>query len=218
MSKPYDLLIFDWDGTLMDSIGRIVSCMQQAAGDCQLPVPAREAVTDIIGLSLRIGMHQLFDDLTEPMLEQLVDRYREHYLYVDTTPSPLFPGVAEQLACWQREGYQLAVATGKARAGLDRVLKESALADFFVATRAADEARSKPDPLMLEQLLKELAIPVERALMVGDSVHDMAMASALGMDRAGLCWGVHSADELAIHRPVFLAQNLDQLADWLTSH
>ena len=159
MSSRYQLLIFDWDGTLMDSVARIVSCMQQAARDCQLPVPADAAVRDIIGLSLRVAIPRLFPGLTVEMLDLCIDRYREHYLYLDSTPTPLFPGVAEQLACWHAAGYQLAVATGKARAGLERVLDETGLGHLFAARRGADEALSKPDPLMLQQLLEELDVP-----------------------------------------------------------
>jgi phosphoglycolate phosphatase len=217
MSLRYQLLIFDWDGTLMDSVGRIVSCMQQSARDCQLPVPETDAVRDIIGLSLRIAIPRLFAGLSDGLVEQMLARYREHYLYLDATPTPLFPGVESQLMAWHANGYQLAVATGKARAGLDRVLAETGLAPLFVASRGADEARSKPDPLMLEQILQQLDIPVCQALMVGDSIHDMAMAQALGMDRIGITWGVHGPQQLQAHGPVTIVDNLDQLAGYLSS-
>ena len=215
MSSRYQLLIFDWDGTLMDSVARIVSCMQQAARDCQLPVPADAAVRDIIGLSLRVAIPRLFPGLTVEMLDLCIDRYREHYLYLDSTPTPLFPGVAEQLACWHAAGYQLAVATGKARAGLERVLDETGLGHLFAARRGADEALSKPDPLMLQQLLEELDVPSHQALMVGDPVHDMAMAQAISMDRVGISWGVHSPAQLQQHSPRCIVDSIEQLAGFL---
>ena len=216
MTPRYQLLIFDWDGTLMDSVARIVSCMQQSARDCLLPVPSDASVRDIIGLSLQVAIPRLFPGLADVALEQFIARYREHYLYLDPTPTPLFPGVAEQLSRWHADGYRLAVATGKARAGLERVLDETGLGSLFVARRGADEARSKPDPLMLQQLLDELDVPSHQALMVGDSVHDMAMAQAINMDRVGISWGVHSTLQLQQHEPCCVVDTIDQLASFLT--
>lgn len=215
MTPRYQLLIFDWDGTLMDSVARIVSCMQQSARDCLLPVPSDAAVRDIIGLSLQVAIPRLFPGLADVALEQFIARYREHYLYLDPTPTPLFPGVADQLSSWHADGYLLAVATGKARAGLERVLAETGLGSLFVARRGADEARSKPDPLMLQQLLDELDVPSHQALMVGDSVHDMAMAQAISMDRVGISWGVHSTEQLQQHEPCCVVDTIDQLACFL---
>lgn len=217
MSLPYQLLIFDWDGTLMDSVARIVSCMRQSAIDCSLPVPDTKAVHDIIGLSLRTAIPMLFPGVSATGVEEVLARYREHYLHLDTTPTPLFPGVELQLRTWRNSGYQLAVATGKARAGLDRVLLETGLGPLFASTRGADEARSKPDPLMLEQILEQLDVPVSQAVMVGDSIHDMAMAQALGMDRIGITWGVHGLQQLQAHEPIAMVDNLEQLARYLSS-
>ncbi|MGL4205095.1 MAG: HAD family hydrolase [Aeromonadaceae bacterium] len=211
MTGNYRLIIFDWDGTLMDSVGRIVSCMQKAAMECDLPTPSTEQVKEIIGLSLREAMPQLFVAVTESQIEALIARYREHYLYLDETPTPLFPGVASVISSLHAQGYVLAVATGKARAGLDRVLQETGLRAFFHASRGADEARSKPDPLMLEQLLAELDIPLDQAVMVGDSIHDMAMAERLGMARIGISWGVHSAERLARYQPRAVIDSLTLL-------
>ena len=215
MNTRYQLLIFDWDGTLMDSVARIVSCMQQSARDCRLPLPVDAAVRDIIGLSLRVAVPRLFPGLTAEALDHFIDRYREHYLYLDPTPTPLFPGVAEQLARWHAAGYRLAVATGKARAGLERVLDETGLGHLFAARRGADEALSKPDPLMLRQLLNELNVAPEQALMIGDSVHDMAMAEAICMDRVGISWGVHSPSQLQQHSRRCVVDSIEQLAGFL---
>ncbi|MGL4480769.1 MAG: HAD hydrolase-like protein, partial [Aeromonas veronii] len=158
------LAIFDWDGTLMDSVGRIVACVQGAARDCELAVPAPAQIRQIIGLSLDVAMSRLFPlrsdsgtAIDERQIAMLIDRYRHHYLH-DTTPSPLFSGAGELLHDWQSRGLQLAVATGKSRRGLDRVLDETGLRPLFVTSRGADEARSKPDPLMLEQILDELGL------------------------------------------------------------
>ena len=217
MSGAYRLVIFDWDGTLMDSVGRIVSCMQKSALDCSLPIPSTEQVKEIIGLSLREAMPRLFADVTDAQVDALIVRYREHYLFLDETPTPLFPGVAEVITSLHAQGFILAVATGKARAGLDRVLQETGLASFFHASRGADEARSKPDPLMLEQLLADLEIPLHQAVMVGDSIHDMAMAKQLGMARIGISWGVHSAERLEIYQPQAVIASLNLLPTLLAS-
>ena len=211
------LAIFDWDGTLMDSVGRIVACVQGAARDCELAVPAPSQIRQIIGLSLDVAMSRLFPlrsdsgtAIDERQIAMLIDRYRHHYLH-DTTPSPLFAGVGELLHDWRSQGLQLAVATGKSRRGLDRVLDETWLRPLFVTSRGADEARSKPDPLMLEQILAELGLSPRQAVMIGDSVHDMAMAEAIAMPRIGVTWGVDSRDALSRYEPVAVVDSMTAL-------
>ena len=211
------LAIFDWDGTLMDSVGRIVSCVQGAARDCELAVPTPTQVRQIIGLSLDVAMSRLFPLCSdsgatsdERQIAALIDRYRHHYLH-DATPSPLFAGAGELLHDWQSQGLQLAVATGKSRRGLDRVLDETGLRPLFVTSRGADEANSKPDPLMLEQILAELGLSPRQAVMIGDSVHDMAMAEAIAMPRIGVTWGVDSRDALGRHGPVAVVDSMAAL-------
>ncbi|PSJ47801.1 HAD family hydrolase [Zobellella endophytica] len=211
----YQLVIFDWDGTLMDSVARIVSCMQAAALDCTLPVPEAAAVRHIIGLSLREAFPLLFGTLTAGQAESLLAAYRRHYLELDTTPSPLFAGAADTVAGLHQSGYRLAVATGKAREGLDRVLAQTGLGRYFHALRGADQARSKPHPLMLEQILEELRLTPGQAVMVGDSSYDLAMADAIGMDRIGVTYGVHDQDRLCQHTPLALIDNIRQLPRWL---
>lgn len=193
------LAIFDWDGTLMNSVARIVACVYGAARDCGYPIPDEEEAKRIIGLSLSA---------------RLVERYRHHWLH-DPTPSPLFDGASELLHAWHGQGILLAVATGKSRAGLDRVLDDTGLRPLFAASRGADEARSKPDPLMLTQLLDELAIPLEQAVMIGDSVHDLGMAATLGMNRIGVTWGVDSRARLAGFSPVALVDSMAELRQTL---
>ncbi|MEV3802507.1 HAD-IA family hydrolase [Aeromonas veronii] len=211
------LAIFDWDGTLMDSVGRIVACVQGAARDCVLAVPSPAQIRQIIGLSLDVAMSRLFPLCSgsgatsgERQIAALIDRYRHHYLH-DATPSPLFSGAGELLHDWRSRGLQLAVATGKSRRGLDRVLDETGLRPLFVASRGADEARSKPDPLMLEQILDELGLSPRQAVMIGDSVHDMAMAEAIAMPRIGVTWGVDSRDALSRHGPVAVVDSMTAL-------
>lgn len=195
----------------MDSVARIVSSMQAAARECGLPVPTADRVRAIIGMSLSVAIPSLFGPRSDEEIEHLIARYREHYLFLDETPTGLFQGVETVLQELLTRGYLLAVATGKARAGLDRVLQETGLGGYFQATRTADEASSKPDPAMLSQLLQELAVPVTEALMVGDSTHDMEMAQRLGMDRVGITWGAHDAMALQPYGPKGLLDNLQQL-------
>ncbi|WP_421322450.1 HAD family hydrolase [Aeromonas veronii] len=213
------LAIFDWDGTLMDSVGRIVACVQGAARDCELAVPSPAQIRQIIGLSLDVAMSRLFPLCSgsgsgatsgERQIAAIIDRYRHHYLH-DATPSPLFAGAGELLHDWQLRGLQLAIATGKSRRGLDRVLDETGLRSLFVTSRGADEARSKPDPLMLEQILDELRLSPRQAVMIGDSVHDMAMAEAIAMPRIGVTWGVDSSDALSRHGPVAVVDSMTAL-------
>lgn len=208
------LAIFDWDGTLMDSVGRIVACVQGAARDCELAVPAPPQIRQIIGLSLDVAMSRLFPlrsdsgtAIDERQIAMLIDCYRHHYLH-DATPSPLFAGAGELLHDWRSRGLQLAVATGKSRRGLDRVLDETGLRPLFMTSRGADEANSKPDPLMLEQILDELGLSPRQAVMVGDSVHDMAMAEAIAMPRIGVTRGVDSRDALSRYEPVAVVDSM----------
>ncbi|MGY3900946.1 HAD family hydrolase [Aeromonas lusitana] len=209
------LAIFDWDGTLMDSVGRIVACVQGAARDCGEIVPTALQTHQIIGLSLEVGIPRLFG--LAPGSERaaaLIARYRHHYLH-DDTPSPLFAGASELLHQWHAQGITLAVATGKSRRGLDRVLDETGLRSLFTATRGADEANSKPDPLMLTQILDELGLAPHQAVMIGDSIHDMAMAEALAMPRIGVTWGVHDRSRLAEHAPDAIVDTMSQLRQLL---
>lgn len=194
--KDIDLVIFDWDGTLMDSVGRIVSSMQATAKALDLSVPSDQAVRDIIGLSLMPAFDRLFPGLDEGSRAALLAEYRDQYVELDPTPTPLFPGVEVMLARLGASGKTLAVATGKARAGLDRVFAATGLAGHFVTSRTADDAQSKPHPEMLTQILAETGISAERALMIGDSQLDMAMAKAAGVKALGVGFGVHSPEQL----------------------
>ncbi|MBW8183873.1 HAD-IIIA family hydrolase [Shewanella nanhaiensis] len=199
--KQYELVIFDWDGTLMDSVGKIVACMQQTAKVLEFPTPSEVAVRNIIGLSMQEALNTLYPDGNESVYRQMIQVYRQQYLELDTTPSPLFDGAELLLKQLNQIGYQLAVATGKARVGLDRVLNETGLGQQFIASRCADEAVSKPHPEMINQLLNQLNVKPAKALMIGDSVHDINMANNAGIDAVGVNYGAHGESQLLTSNP-----------------
>jgi len=196
MTRQFDLVVFDWDGTLMDSEAKIVRCMQAAAQDLQIPDPGVAAIRDIIGLGLSEAMQVLFPGSSAGDQAQLVERYRRHFLELDNTAMPLFPGVAAGLTQLADQGYMLAVATGKARRGLNRVLDETGMRQLFVTSRCADETLSKPHPQMLEEILDQTGVESGRALMVGDTVYDMQMAQNARVAGLGVSYGVHARERL----------------------
>lgn len=202
MKRPFDLIVFDWDGTLMDSTHKICHCIGAAALDCGIPDPGPAVSRQIIGLGLTEALRTLFPTLSVEARHQIAERYRHHFIEADTSPTPLFPGVREGLERLKKEGYHLAVATGKSRRGLEKVMAESDTRSFFGATRCADECRSKPDPLMLEQILQETGIDAGRALMVGDTTFDMEMAVNANMPRVAVSYGAHDRSQLLVHEPL----------------
>ncbi|MDX5432619.1 MAG: HAD-IA family hydrolase [Halomonas sp.] len=214
----YRLVIFDWDGTLMDSVARIVTCMQAAARDAGWGHLEEAAVRDIIGLGLPEAIDRLCPGIDAERFELLRSRYAYHFVEGSRTPMPFFAGVEAGIARLRElPARRLAVATGKSRRGLDRVFRGSGSGAWFHASRTADETRSKPHPQMLEELLVELDVPVEEAVMVGDTEYDLEMARALGMDRVAVTWGVHAPERLAASRPVYTAVAVEALFDWLAS-
>lgn len=212
----YRLMIFDWDGTLMDSLGRIVGCMQAAGRDVGLDALAEDSVRDIIGLGLPEAIAKLCPGISEHQAEALRERYVHHFMHGDMPAAPFYPGVEAMLPTLAANSdLRLAVATGKSRRGLDRMFRETGSGGWFHASRTADETRSKPHPQMLEELLAELAVPVSEAVMIGDSEYDLEMARALGMDRVAVSYGVHDICRLSASEPAFVADNIHELADWL---
>ncbi|OHV11797.1 HAD family hydrolase [Kushneria phosphatilytica] len=214
----YRLIILDWDGTLMDSAPRIVDCMQRAAVDIGWAPLSAEAVRDIIGLGLPEAIARLCPGITTAQADNLRRCYSERFVAAETrgVPMPFFEGIESgiaQLREWPEQ--QLAVATGKSRRGLDRILESTGSAAWFDATRTADMTRSKPDPLMLRELLDELHVPVEEAVMIGDSEYDLSMAKQLGMARIGVSWGVHDRARLEAHAPLWMADDPATMFDWL---
>ncbi|MFP4132219.1 MAG: HAD-IA family hydrolase [Thiohalospira sp.] len=209
------LMIFDWDGTLMDSEARIVAAMQGACRDLGLEVPDRERACDVIGLGLAEALRRLVPDLPDHRHAEMAERYRHYYLEADDTPTPLFAGVPELLQGLESAGHLLAVATGKGRAGLDRALADSGLAGRFHATRTAEETRSKPHPQMLEELLEFTGCEPGEAVMVGDTEYDLLMARNAGMPAVGVTWGVHHPERLRETGPEALVSDMEELARWL---
>jgi phosphoglycolate phosphatase len=206
------LLIFDWDGTLIDSAAKIVTCMQYAAEESGVDPLPDEPIRQIIGLSLPQAIAVLYPHESPALHEDIRQRYVSYYIGMDQTPTPLFAGVTETLHTLRDAGYTLAVATGKARRGLDRVLEQMGMQKFFHATRCADETRSKPHPQMLHELLDFFVCEPEQALMVGDSCYDMEMAQAAGMPRVAVSYGAHSIEQMLRYEPVAC---LDRFADLL---
>lgn len=208
----YSHIIFDWDGTVMDSAAKIVSCMQMAAAQAELPIPTAEAVRHIIGISLRPAIARLFQ-IDSVHAEQVATFYKDIFITRDQTPSPLFAGAIETLEILSKN-YTLGVATGKARRGLERAWAHSNSAHYFDQARCADDAESKPSPDMLEQLLSYWDIPAKNALMIGDTVYDMQMAEAIGMPRLGVSFGVHQPEQLREHQPIAIVDSFGDILNY----
>lgn len=215
MRREYDLLIFDWDGTLADSIGRIVEAMRMAAIQSEMEVRDDQAIKGIIGLGLPEAIRTLYPQISGSELIDFRQRYADCYMAMDNVPSRLFDGVLESMQAFRDEGYRLAVATGKARRGLDRVLKANNWLDWFDITRAADETASKPDPLMLHEIMAHCDVPAQRSLMIGDSSFDLLMARNAGMDSVAVGYGAQSLDSLRIYEPRLAIEEFSELRAWL---
>ncbi len=215
--KQFDLIVFDWDGTLMDSTGTIVRCIQASARDLRLPVPDHRAASYVIGLGLQDAMETVLPDLDPKFYPRMVERYRYHYLSQDQE-LVLFDGVPELLADLAQQGYFLAVATGKSRVGLNRALDTTRLLSVFDATRCADETFSKPHPAMLQELTRELGQDMKRTAMVGDTTHDLLMANNAGAAAIAVEYGAHPVDQLQSCKPLYSAQTVAQLHSWLSEN
>lgn len=213
--RQYDLIIFDWDGTLMDSAAKIVRCFQAAASDVGVPVPPDAAVRNIIGLGLHEAMDMLLPGTDTATRMHVAECYRRHFLHVDQTEATLFPGVTEGLTRLGESGYRLAIATGKARRGLDRVLRDTATSHYFCSTRCADEAFSKPHPQMLHDILDFTGVSVERAVMVGDTTYDLQMAASAAMGSLAVSYGAHERERLLAHRPLACLDSFTEVCRWL---
>ncbi len=214
MGRRFELIVFDWDGTLMDSAGTIVACIQAAAVDLGLDPPSEERARHVIGLGLHEALRYALPELEEHRHAELAARYRHHYLAQDTRLT-LFDGAESLVRELSDAGFLLAVATGKSRAGLDRALAASGLADAFHASRCADECHSKPHPQMLEELMEELGVLPRLSLMIGDTTHDLHMARNAGVPAIGVAWGAHPASALAEVAPLHVATSIAELRAWL---
>lgn len=199
MKNRFDLIIFDWDGTLVDCVDWIVHCIQQAAAHCGCPIPEPQATKDIIGLSIENAVQQLFPNIDFMLRQQLAAHYAHRFF---SKPMDLFPGVKPMLQQLRLDGFQLAVATGKKASGLALAIEAAGVSELFSATRCSDQTASKPNPLMIDEIVAELAVNKQRALMVGDSAHDLQMAINAGVASIGVTCGAHSAATLQQYQPL----------------
>jgi phosphoglycolate phosphatase len=215
--KQFDLIVFDWDGTLMDSTATIVKCIQASAKDLGLPIPDNKAASYVIGLGLQDAMQAAIPDLDPKHYPRMVERYRYHYLAKDQGLT-LFEGTREMLNDLSQQGYFLAVATGKSRVGLNRALDTVKLMSLFDATRCADETFSKPHPAMLQELTRELGQDMKRTVMIGDTTHDLQMAINAGAAGIGVGYGAHAESELQALNPLHVAGSIADLHAWLNEN
>lgn len=220
-ARPYDLLVFDWDGTLADSAAIIVSSFQQAILRMKLPPREDRQIRELIGLGFQDAMGRLYPEFAPEDVMQALEDYRRHIVAggapgAGPAEAPLFPGALETLRSLQAEGYRLGVATGKSRASLKRsFIQHPELKGLFSSTRCADETASKPAPLMLRELLEEEDLPAARALMIGDTEYDMAMAAAIGMPSLAVTCGVHDQGRLRASGATAIIESVSQMGVWL---
>jgi phosphoglycolate phosphatase len=214
--NPYKLLVFDWDGTLMDSAARIVDSLTIAVKQAGLPERSEQQLRHIIGLGLSEAIDYLFPEGMDAVArDTLISTYRHQFIEANLTSSRLFDGVREMLEGFAARGYLLAIATGKSRSGLARTLRDQGMESLFPVSRCADESGSKPDPAMLNEILSDYAIPASAALMIGDTEFDMEMARRAKVDAVAVKQGVHSEEQLRQAEPLVILEHINQLPQWL---
>jgi phosphoglycolate phosphatase len=213
----YPLIVFDWDGTLMDSTLGIALSIQEAAREMGLPVPERAAASHVIGLGLHDSLRSAVPSLPPERYMDFVELYRKHFRAQQETMT-LFPGVTELLDRLRARGHRLAVATGKSRRGLDQALQMTGIGGHFVASRCADETQPKPHPAMLLELMAECGFEARELLMIGDTSHDLGMAGSAGVDAVAVCYGAHSAGSLSALAPRACVGSVRELQEWLTKN
>jgi phosphoglycolate phosphatase len=214
MNQGNELLVFDWDGTLMDSTAIIVASLQAACRDLDLPVPSDERAHHIIGLGLHDAMAHVLPGLDPTAYPSVVERYGAHFRAREPE-SPLFPGAEATLRALKEQGHKLAVATGKSRRGLDRALEKTGLKDVFDATRCGEESGSKPHPGMLNDLMAPLGASRTSTLMIGDTTHDLQMAINAGVAGVAAAYGAHPRSQLLALNPLVCFDLPDELWRWL---
>lgn len=202
MKNRFDLIIFDWDGTLIDSIDWIARCLQNASNETRHATPDYQAAKDVIGLSIERAIEALYPTANPDEVITLVNRYETAYFSKKISRDDLFSGVFEMLETLKLQGLKLAVATGKTREGLDEALNATNTLDLFCITRCADETKSKPHPLMLEEIMQFTNVSPQRTLMVGDSTHDLQMALNAGVASIGVASGAHDSEQLKNYSPL----------------
>jgi phosphoglycolate phosphatase len=215
--RRFDLIAFDWDGTLFDSTKIITRCIQAAVRDVGGQVPSDEQASFVIGLGLMQALAHAAPDVPAEKYTELGNAYRQHY-FAQQDAIELFEGVLPLLGELKARGHWLAVATGKSRRGLNEVLQSVQLKDVFHSSRTADETASKPHPLMLQELMSEFDVLPERTLMIGDTTHDLQLASNAGCASVGVSYGAHAPESFDAHAPLFVAHSVAQLHTWLLQH
>ena len=216
-TRRFDLIVFDWDGTLFDSTRLIAGCIQSACADVGVTVPSDADASYVIGLGLADALAHAAPSLPRERYPELGERYRHHYV-ARKDDLVLFDGTLAMLSALKRCNHALAVATGKTRHGLDDALRASALAELFDATRTADETAGKPDPQMLHELMRELGVPAQRTLMIGDTTHDLQMAVNADCACVGVSFGAHPHASFGPFAPLHVAHTTAELAAWLGDH
>jgi phosphoglycolate phosphatase len=214
-SQRPEVVIFDWDGTLMNSEARIVTSVQQAALQCGFPVLPHDQSKQIIGLSLDKAILHLYPEAEPPQVAAMAEAYTQHFLFESGVDMQPYDGAVELLSELKAAGFKLAVATGKSRKGLNEVLSKTGFGEFFDITRTPVESASKPDPLMLQQILAHFNLSVSQAVMVGDTTFDMQMAKSIAMPRVALTHGVHSVEQMQPYEPDAFLDDLFALKDWI---
>jgi len=210
----YGLIVFDWDGTIIDSAATIVECIRESARDLGLEVPERSRASHVIGLGLHDSLRHAVPDLPRERYTEFVAAYRRHFLAREDSMA-LFAGM-EELLLGLKETHVLAIATGKSRRGLDRALAATGVGPFFSASRCADETSPKPHPAMLLELMSELEVGRERVLMIGDTSHDLEMAKAAEVDSVAVTYGAHPEEGLRACNPLICLSTVASLSAWLT--
>ena len=217
MPRRFDLIVFDWDGTIVDSTAMIAVCIQKAAADLGLAVPTLEQASHVIGLGLHDALARAVPELTSARIEEFSARYRHHWFACEPE-IVLFDGIRELLVELGERGVPLAVATGKSRRGLARAFEQTGLGVRFVSSRCADETHPKPHPAMLLELAGELSVTPERTVMIGDTTHDLEMAAAARAGAIGVTYGAHPREQLAAHLPLALVADVPELRRWLQAN
>ena len=217
MVKRFELIVFDWDGTLMDSAAAIVSAIQAACHDLRIEPPSDERARHIIGLGLQDALREALPDLDPARYRDVAERYRYHYLARDHE-LVLFDGAFELIRSLGEAGFLLGIATGKTRNGLDRALAGCGLGQLFHASRCADECHSKPHPQMLLELMEELSLAPHNTLMIGDTTHDLQMARNANVQALAVAYGAHPRLSLEAEAPLLCAESVAEVHAWLTQH
>jgi phosphoglycolate phosphatase len=217
MKKKFDLIVWDWDGTLADSTGMIALAIIKAASEAGLPKLELLTARNVIGLGLRESIYSLFGDIPAAQSQALAAKYRANY-FAGEQEIPLFDGAQKLIAELSRRGHKLAVATGKGRHGLNLALERSEIANYFQATRTVDECFSKPHPQMLDELMDLLVVTPERTLMIGDSTYDLEMAKNAGIQSLAVTFGAHSSEKLLKYNPKGIFNQFSDLSEWLLNN